>query len=133
MDPLLAGKRAVSMGTGALKNMRAFVGRGAKISTPITMVCGAIADLASTIAKFSVYLLIFSICMALISGLMWFFRYRRQFLRAAADGVMQPEEVMQLGERNAWSVPFAFSVVASVVMGGFVIAERLSGSEGKGV
>jgi hypothetical protein len=132
MDPLLAGKRAVSVGTSALKNMRAFVGRGAKISTPITMVCGAIADLASTIAKFSVYLLIFSICTALVSGLLWFFRYRRQFLQAAADGVMQPEEVMQLGERNAWSVTFAFSVVASVVMGGFVIAERLSGSD-KGV
>lgn len=133
MDPLDAGQRAISLGSGALKNMRAFVGRSAKVTTPITMVCGAIADLASTIAQFAFYLLIFSICTALISGLMWFFRYRRQFLKAAADGVMQPEEVMELGERNVWSVTFAFAVVASVVMGGFVIAQRASGSEDQGV
>ncbi len=121
------------MGAGALKNMRAFVGRGAKVSTPITVVCGAIADLASTIAKFSFYLLIIAVCTALLSGMLWFFRYRRRFLAAAADGVMQPEEVMALGERNVWSVMFAFSVVASVVMGGFVIAEKYAGEGDKGV
>lgn len=123
----------VSLGTGALKNMRAFVGRGAKVGTPITFVCGAIADLASTIAKFSFYLLIIALGTAMLSGMLWFFRYRRRFLAAAADGVMQPEEVMALGERNVWSVMFAFSVIASVVMGGFVIAEKYAGDGDKGV
>lgn len=121
------------MGAGAVKNMRAFVGRGAKVGTPVTFVCGAIADLASTIAKFSFYLLIISVCTALISGMLWFFRYRRRFLAAAADGVMEPEEVMALGERNVWSVMFAFSVIATVVMGGFVIAEKFAGDGDKGV
>lgn len=113
--------------------MRSFVGRSAKITAPITMICGAIADLASTIAKFSSYLCVASICIALISGGMWFLRYRRQFMKAAADGVMQPEEVMQMGERNGWSVTFAFAVVSSIVMGGFVLAEKMTGSEDKGV
>lgn len=133
MNPASAARRAVSLGAGAAKNLRAFVGRSAKVTAPITMICGAIADLASTIAKFSTYILIFSICAGLVSGLMWFLRYRREFLRAAADGVMQPEEVMQLGDRNVWSVTFAFSVVSSVVMGGFVIAERMANAEDKGV
>jgi hypothetical protein len=128
-----AGRRAVTLGVASWQKMRGFVGRGAKVSGPITMICGAIADLASTIGKFSLYILIFSICLALISGMMWFFRYRRQFLQAAADGVMQPEEVMELGERNGWSVTFAFSVVASVVMGGFVIADKVAGEGDKGV
>src|SRR4051812_5079076 len=133
MDPVAVGQRAVTLGASAAKSLRAFVGRSAKITTPITMVCGAIADLASTIAKFSLYLLVASICIALVSGGMWFLRYRRQFLKAAADGVMQPEEVKQLGERNGWSITFAFAVVASVVMGGFVLAERIANADDKGV
>jgi hypothetical protein len=124
---------ALSVGSSALANLRTFVGRGAKTSAPITAVCGAIADLASTIGRFSLYLFIFALCTALVSGLLWFLHYRRQFVKAAADGTMQPEEVVQLGERNVWSVMFAFSVVASVVMGGFVLAEKLSGGEDKGV
>ncbi len=123
----------MSVGSSALTNLRAFVGRSAKISAPITAVCGAIADLASTIGKFSLYLFIFALCTALVSGLLWFLHYRRQFLKAAADGAMDPAEVAQLGERNIWSVMFAFSVVASLVMGGFVLAEKLSGGENKGV
>ena len=87
--------------------MRAFVGRSAKITAPITMSCGAIADLASTIAKFSSYLCVASICIALISGGMWFLRYRRQFMKAAADGVMQPEEVMQmLAQLDVEEIPY---------------------------
>lgn len=132
-SPIDAGQKALTLGFTTFTKLRAFVGRGAKVSMPITMICGAIADLASTIGKFSFYILIFSVCLALVSGLMWFLRYRRQFLAAAADGVMQPEEVMELGERNAWSVTFAFAVVASVVMGGFVVAERVSGSDARGV
>ncbi len=132
-SPIDAGKSALSLGFTAWGKMRSFVGRGAKVSAPITMICGAIADLASTIGKFSLYILIFSICLALVAGLMWFMRYRRQFLQAAQDGVMQPEEVMELGERNGWSVTFAFAVVASVVMGGFVVAERVAGDGDKGV
>src|SRR6187549_821269 len=134
MEPISsASQRAISLGTSAAKNLRAFVGRSAKVTTPITMICGAIADLASTIARFSAYLLVASLCIAVLSGGMWFLRYRREFLRAAADGKLQPEEVAQLGERNGWSVAFAFSVVASIVMGGFVLAERLAGAEDKGV
>lgn len=133
MNSPISTERAISLGTGALQNMRSFVGRGAKISTPVTMICGIIADLASTIAKFSLYLLIVAACAALISGFLWFARYRRHFLQAATDGVMSPEEVRNLGESNGWSVMFAFSVVASVVMGGFVVAEKMGGDGDKGV
>jgi len=129
----ISSQRVVSLGAGAFQNLRSFVGRGAKVSAPITAVCGAIADLASTIGKFSFYLFIFSLCTALVSGLLWFLHYRRQFLAAAADGRMDPAEVAQLGERNAWSVLFAFSIVASVVMGGFVIAAKFSGGDKRGV
>jgi hypothetical protein len=123
----------VSLGAAALQKMRSFVGRSAKVSAPITAFCGAIADLASTIAKFSLYLLIFAAVTAVISGFMWFLRYKRQYQKAAADGVLQPEEMAALGERNGWSVTFAFSVVATVVMGGFVVAEKMSGGDEKGV
>ncbi len=126
-------QRAVSVTTGAIQNLRAFVGRGAKVSAPITAVCGAIADLASTIGKFSFYLLVLSLVTALVSGTLWFVRYRRNFLAAAADGKLDSAELAEIGERNVWSVLFAFSVVASVVMGGFVIAEKMSGGEDKGV
>jgi len=122
-----------SVGGSALKNLRSFVGRGAVVSTPITMICGAIADLASTIGKFSFYLLILSLVIALVSGSLWFLRYRRHYLAAIADGRMQPEEIQELGERNVWSVLFAFSIVASIVMAGFVIAEKLTGDDKKGV
>ncbi len=128
-----APQNVISVGSGALRNLRGFVGRGAKISAPITAVCGAIADLASTIGKFSFYLFIFALCTALVSGLLWFLHYRRQFLAAVADGALQADEITQLGERNVWSVMFAFSVVAAIVMGGFVLAEKFSKSEDKGV
>ena len=126
-------QRVASLGGSAFKNLRTFLGRGAKISAPITAVCGMIADLASTIGKFSLYLFIFALCTAIVSGLLWFLHYRRQFLRAAADGKFDPAEVAEMGERNIWSVLFAFSVVASIVMGGFVLAAKLSGGENKGV
>jgi tetratricopeptide (TPR) repeat protein len=131
--PIEESQRAVTLGISTIQKLRTFVGRGAKVSAPITMICGAIADLASTIGKFSLYILIGSLCLAVVSGAMWFFRYRRQFIKAAADGVLQPAEVEELGERNAWSVTFAFSVVAAVVMGGFVVADRMAGEEDKGV
>ncbi len=123
----------VSIGSGAFQNMRAFVGRSAKLSTPITAICGVIADLASTIGKFSYYLLLGALCTALVSGLLWFLRYRRQFQAAAADCKVDSAELAHLGERNAWSVLFAFSIVASIVMGGSVIAEKFSGGEKSGV
>ena len=125
--------RMVSLGSGALQNMRAFVGRSAKLSAPITAICGAIADLASTIGRFSFYLLIVSLGTALVSGSLWFLGYRRQFRAAAADGKVDSAELAHLDQRNAWSVLFAFSIVASVVMGGFVIAEKFAGSGNKGV
>jgi hypothetical protein len=37
-----------------------------------------------------------------------------------------------MGERNVWSILFAFSIVGSVVMGGFVLVEKLAGDENKG-
>lgn len=129
----LSSQGSASLGAGALQNLRAFIGRGAKISAPITAICGAIADLASTIGKFSLYLFIAALCTSILSGLLWFLHYRRQFLLAAADGRMEASELAQLGERNVWSVLFAFSIVASVVMGGFVVAEKFSGGENKGV
>ena len=48
------------------------------------------------------------------------------------EGWTRPK-LAQLGERNVWSVLFAFSIVASVVMGGFVVAEKFSGGGDKGV
>ncbi len=122
-----------SVGDSAMKSLRSFVGRGAVVTTPITMICGAIADLASTIGKFSFYLLIVSLVIALVSGSLWFLRYRRHYLAAIADGTMQAQEVKELGERNVWSVLFAFSIVSSIVMGGFVVAEKIAGDEKKGV
>jgi len=112
--------------------MRSFIGRGAKISAPITTFCGIIADLASTIASFSLYLLIISVTSALISGFMWFARYKRQFQKAAADGNIQPAEIAELSESNVWSVTFAFSVIATIVMGGFVLAADLFSKDDKG-
>src|SRR5688572_2124766 len=106
-------ERIVSIGAGAFQNMRAFVGRGAKVSAPITAVCGAIADLASTIGAFAFYLFVLALLAAIVSGFLWFARYRREFVAAAANGNIDPAEVATLGERNVWSVTFAFSVVAS--------------------
>lgn len=123
----------VTVGAGAVRSLKSFVGRGAKVSAPITGFFGAIADLASTIGSFSLYLLIFCLLTALVSGYMWFARYRREFKQAAADGVLKPEEIAEIGESNPWSVTFAFAVVASLVMGGFVIAGKLAGEEDKGV
>src|SRR4051794_10434110 len=100
----ISPQRAVSLGSGAVQSMRAFVGRGAKLSAPITAICGAIADLASTIGRFSFYLLIASLCTAIVSGLLWFARYRKEFVAAAADGKMDSAELAQLSERNVWSV-----------------------------
>lgn len=128
----VSAQRVVSAGAGAWQNARAFVGRSAKLTAPITAICGAIADLASTIGKFCVWLFVLSVLVAIVSGALWFIGYRRKFLAAAADGKFDPAELEDLRERNAWSVLFAFSVVASVVMGGFVLAEKLSGGDDKG-
>jgi hypothetical protein len=46
---------------------------------------------------------------------------------------MDSAELAQLSERNIWSVLFAFSIVASAVMGGFVVAAKFSGGEDRGV
>ncbi len=123
----------VSIGSGAVRSLQSFVGRGAKVSAPVTAFFGAIADLASTIAAFSLYLLIFCLVTSIVSGYMWFARYRREYTKAAADGVMKPEEVATLGESNPWSVTFAFSIIASLVMGGFVVAGAVAGEEDKGL
>lgn len=126
-------QRTVSLSASAVRSARTFIGRGAKIGTPLAALCGIIADLGSTVAKFSVYLLIIALAVTLISGLIWFMQYRRRYLRAAADGVIQREELAQLSERNAWSVTFAFGVVTAVVMAGFVAADAFAGKGDKGV
>src|SRR3954469_12039098 len=82
----VSAQRMVSVGAGAWQNARAFVGRGAKLSAPITAICGAIADLASTIGKFCVWLFVLSLVTAIVSGGLWFMGYRRKFIAAAADG-----------------------------------------------
>src|SRR5947209_11453574 len=123
----------LSLGSSAWSSVRSFIGRGAKVSAPITALCGIIADLSSTIGKFSLYIFIVALCTAVISGLLWFLHYRRQFNAAAADGKVDAAELAQLSERNVWSVLFAFSVIASVVMGGFVLAAKLTGNDDKGV
>lgn len=123
----------LSLGGGALRSVRAFIGRGAKVSAPITAICGIIADLSSTIGKFSLYIFIVALCTAIISGLLWFAHYKRRFAAASIDGNVDAAELAQLGERNVWSVLFAFSVIASVVMGGFVLAAKLTSNEEKGV
>src|SRR4051794_16215550 len=109
--------------------LRGLVGRSTRITMPVATFCGIIADLASTVARFSYYLLVASLALALVSGLLWFNKYRRELQQATADGIIQPEELAQLRERNIWSVLFAFSIVASLVMGGFVVAEKVSGHE----
>jgi hypothetical protein len=128
----ISPQRVASIGANAFDSARALVGRSAKVSGPITAACGAIADLASTIGKFSLYLFLLSIVVAIVSGLLWFLRYQRGFLAAAADGRVSPAELQELGERNVWSVLFAFSVVATVVMGGFVVADKIAGEGDKG-
>jgi hypothetical protein len=128
----ISAQRMVSVSTGAWQNARAFVGRSAKLTAPITAICGAIADLASTIGKFCVWLFVLSLIIAVVSGALWFIGYRRKFLAAAADGKVDAAELAEMRERNVWSVLFAFSVVASIVMGGFVLAEKLSGGDDKG-
>jgi hypothetical protein len=121
-----SAQRVVSMGAGAWQNARAFVGRGAKLSAPITAVCGIISDLASTLGRFSLFLFVVSLVVAIVSGLLWFVGYRRKFQAAAADGAVDAAELAAMSERNIWSVLFAFSIVSSVVMGGFVLAEKMS-------
>ncbi len=101
MTSLSAAERAISLGALAARNVRTFVGRGAKIGAPVAALCGIIADLASTVARFSVYLLVAAFVVALCSGLIWFLQYRRRYLRAAADGVIQPEE-LAAAERTKW-------------------------------
>ncbi len=130
---VLETSQVISVGGSALKNLRSFVKRGAIVTTPITMFFGAIADLASTIAKFSLFLFFVSLFIAFLSGSLWFLRYRRQYLAAVSDGAMQPHEVKELSERNVWSVLFAFSIIASIVMGGFVISAEMTGDPKKGV
>jgi hypothetical protein len=112
----ISPQRISSLGASAYQNMRAFVGRSAKVSGPITVVCGVVSDLASTIGKFSLYLFLISIVTALVAGVLWFVRYRRIYL-AAAEGGITEVELAEIRERNVWSVLFAFSIVASIVMG----------------
>jgi hypothetical protein len=125
--------RAVSLSILAWERMRSFVSRSARVSGPITAVCGIIADLASTIAKFSLYLFIGAFCLALVSGAVWFARYRHAYRLAMADHVMRPDEFSRMSEQNAWSILFAFSTVATIVMGGFVVADKMAGQDDKGV
>ena len=132
MTSFSAAERAISLGALAARNVRTFVGRGAKIGAPVAALCGIIADLASTVAKFSVYLLIAACVIALCSGLIWFLQYRGRYLRAAADGIIRPEELAQLSERNGWAIVFAFAVVTAVVMAGFVAADAVLGKDDRG-
>lgn len=127
-----AGGRAVSLGATAMRNARTFVGRGAKIGGPIAAACGIVADLASTVAKFSLYLFLAATLVAFLSGFVWFLQYRRSYLQAAADGVLQPDELEELSERSGWSMVFAFSVVAAVVMAGFVAVDAFAGKDDRG-
>ena len=120
------------MGASATRNVRTFVGRGAKIGGPIAAACGIVADLASTVAKFSLYLFLAATLVAFLSGLVWFLQYRRRYLRAAADGVLQPDEVAELSERNGWAMVFAFAVVAALVMAGFVAVDAFAGKDNRG-
>ncbi|CAN5726553.1 hypothetical protein BH20VER1_BH20VER1_17180 [soil metagenome] len=133
MNSFAGAERAISLGALAARNVRTFISRGAKIGGPLAALCGIIADLGSTVAKFSLYLFIGAAIVALVSGLIWFLQYRRRYLRAAADGTLQPDELKDLSERNAWAVAFAFAVVTAVVMAGFVAADAVAGTDDRGV
>ncbi len=129
----ISPQQAVTLSTAAYQSFRTFVGRGAKVFAPIMAVCGAVSDLASTLGKFSLFLFLFALIMALVSGPLWFLHYRRRYHAAMADGSINAQELASFHERNVWSVLFAFSIVATLMMGGFVLAEKLSGDGDKGV
>lgn len=59
---------------------------------------------------------------ALFAGVIWFLQSCRRHLRAAADGVLQAEELTQLSERNGWAMMFA--IVAAAGMAGFAAVDN---------
>ncbi len=115
------------------QGFRSVLARAGKVGTPASGGVSVMTDLGSPVGSFTLLLTCFFGGISLVSGLMWFGRHRKKLAAAMADGKISGEELRDLVARNAWSVTFAFSLVATLVFGTVLALQRLSGSQDSGI
>lgn len=98
--------------------------RAAKIIVPIAAIGGFVADVLAPIGPFVSILLGLTATLCVVSAVVWFGFKRRQIRRALADGNIDQSEMARIDEVSNWSVAFAFSFVASIVLMAFFGAQK---------
>lgn len=109
----------------AKANFQHLWSRAAKIVVPMAAVGGFVGDVLSPIAPFVSVLAALTFTLCCISGIVWFGFKRREIRRALADGEIDLVEAAHIGSVNAWSVAFAFNLVASLVLMIFFGAQKV--------
>ncbi len=92
-------------------------GRATKVGGPVVVVGGVFADVVAPLAPIALYVTILAATITMVTGCVWFFGYRRKFVAAMRDGKIDANEARELASTNRWSLLFAFSFIATVIMG----------------
>ena len=100
----------------AKDNLKTLWDRTARVAVPIGAVGGFCGDVLSPLGPVVAELAIVTGVLCVISGGVWFGIKRRQIRAALSDGHIDDTEYAAITHSNAWSVAFAFNLVASVVL-----------------
>jgi hypothetical protein len=100
----------------AKNNMKTLWDRTARVAVPIGAIGGFCGDVLSPLGPVVAELAILTSVLCLVSGCVWFGIKRRQIRLALSDGHIDDQEYARITTSNAWSVAFAFNLVASLVL-----------------
>lgn len=109
----------------ARENLTHLWERAAKIVVPLAAVGSFVSDVLSPIAPFVTILLVITSILCMASGIVWFGFKRSEIKSALSDGVIDENEFKSISSVNAWSVAFAFNLVASLILMIFFGAQKV--------
>jgi len=98
--------------------------RSAKIAIPVGGIAGFVSDVLAPLGPFVAILASVAASFCAFSGLVWFGFKRRQIRKAMEDGKIDAQEFEKIRSVNGWSVSFAFSFVAAIVLFTFFGAQK---------
>jgi hypothetical protein len=121
-----------TLSSAVLSSTKTVLGQAGKIGVPIMALLAAIADTAEPLGPIAFGLAIVLMIIGAISASVYYFRFRRRYLIAMADGKLSEEEGRSLLQRNVWSVCYSFCAVGSIFCWILVGMQQFSSKEDRG-
>ena len=121
----LSGSNVIDLTSGVKK--------WAKVAAPCASIAGFVTDVLTPLGNIVTIFLVISIVTALVSGIVWFWKKKKELVSALHDGVIDANEIKQMSENNIWSITFAFSIFNIIILSLFLGVQTAMGATKKGL